>query len=190
MLFEDVAARTVVTTHDLGYVHAALEDRRVARHWRTKRGVTRLREMIRRDEGVARRAEVVTRIAVTVHTVAEATIWRQRCPADVIAALTPRHPCWSPFAARHPHPAVVRQVHPATVVIHDPAKGLVRLPHPAQRRPAPTAIQIRAPARCRDRRAPAVAVAAHIEPAAMGRKLIVKERVIVRRCHWHRRRHV
>jgi hypothetical protein len=55
------------------------------------------------------------------------TAGRQRRPADVITAGTPRDPCWTPVEvlAGKPGPTVIREIGPSTVVVGRPAEILV-----------------------------------------------------------------
>ena len=74
---------------------------------------------------------VVMVVAVAILRATGVAPRRERRPADVVVAFAPAHPRRSPYAARHPHPSVVRIHEPATVVVGGPAKGLVGNPQPA-----------------------------------------------------------
>ena len=61
----------------------------------------------------------------------EARFRRQRRPADVILARSPRDPGRRPFVTRHPNPADAPQPDPTSIMIRGPAEWLVRHPGPA-----------------------------------------------------------
>ena len=91
-------------------------------------------EFIARHEGVLVGSDVVIIIRPVPDAAAtiEARFRRQRRPADVILARSPRDPGRRPFVARHPNPADAAQPDPTSIVIRSPAEWLVRHPSPAR----------------------------------------------------------
>ena len=93
----------------------------------------RLIKVVHRYEVVVGRRNIVgdvnTRI-VFIHLVVE-RLRRQRSPSEIVVVLTPRYPRRSPVISRHPHPALLGEKNPATIVVNRPAEGLVREPGPA-----------------------------------------------------------
>lgn len=174
--------------HDLSHVHAVLEDRGLPRRRRIDMDVARTYKLVCIDEDVAGGAEAVAGITVAIHAAANTRLGRQWRPAHAIGALTPRDPRRSPLAARHPDPAITRKIHPAAIMIGGPAKRLVRLPGPAERRPDPATIQVRSPALDREGGLPAVAVAIHLKPAAVECQRLIEQRVVGQRCSIRQRR--
>ncbi len=164
--------------HDLGHVHALAVDRGALRHRSIDADVGGADKLRDGDEDVAGWAEAVARIAVTIHAIAGTRLGRQRRPAHAVGALPPGHPARRPLAARHPDPAEAGDLHPAAVVVGDPAKGLVGLPGPAEGGPRPAAVPVGPPSGHCDGGLPAVAVTSHLQPAPVGCQILIEERVI------------
>src|SRR6185369_11017069 len=73
---------------------------------------------------IARRGQIDA--AIEHGVVAPHDFRRHGRPTDVAAAVAPLHPCRAPLVARHPHPAILDGIDPATVVIRSPTPRLVR----------------------------------------------------------------
>src|SRR6266513_439739 len=109
----------------------------------------------------------------------EARFRRQRRPADIILARTPRDPGRRPFFSRHPNPADAAQFHPTAVVIGRPPKRFVRDPRPTGIAVNPVAFRVRPPiARAlRFARLENVTVVLRFSPFTVGIELLVKHSV-------------
>ncbi len=105
---------------------------------------------------------------------------RQRCPADVAAAMTPCHPGRCPFTARHPAPASPREEHPATIVVGGPTKGFLGNPKPSAIAANPAATGIGTPAAVlhHDPGLENVTIVRRFEPIAVVIQGIVEETVV------------
>src|SRR5439155_18706384 len=105
------------------------------------------------------------------------TAWRQRRPANIIAAGSPGNPCRAPvqIVSGKPSPPIVCEIRPATVMISGPAKILVRDPSPSVVGVSPITVRVRTPILVIHRyvRLPAVSVTFNVNPVAAG-KIIVK----------------
>src|SRR5205823_13764971 len=104
-------------------------------------------KFIARHEGVLVGSDVVIIIRPVPDAAAtiEARFRRQRRPADVILARSPRDPGRRPFVTRHPNPTDAPQPDPASIVIRGPAEWLVRHPGPARVGINPATISVGAP---------------------------------------------
>lgn len=91
---------------------------------------------------------------------------RQRRPADIFIACAPGNPGRPPFFARHPHPAVVRDTGPSSIMVGCPSKILIGNPGPAHVGVGPLAVGIRTPVAVANGDAwlPAIAITLHIDP--------------------------
>ena len=171
---KDHRARVVVA--DVRDVHRALDDRHIPlarqQHRREERGA----EIVRVAEAVVVRPDVVARIdpCAEARVLLPARLGRQRRPAHIVIARTPRNPRRSPLIFRHPHPALAAHMHPAPVVIRDAAPILVAHPSPARIRVSPVPIRIGRPIVADAGRTPAQAVVADFDPFAERRERIVK----------------
>ena len=168
-----VAIRVVGDVRD---VHRVADDGHIARAIDDHRAQHRCSEIAHAAEAVKGRAGVADR----VHPGADADLRlpvgarRQRRPADVVVAVPPRDPSRPPLIIRHPAPADVLYIHPPPVVIDDARKLLVTHPRPARIGESPVAIREGSPARIGIRGPPAIAVAGHFDPLAVGQQCIVE----------------
>ena len=87
----------------------------------------------------------------------------------------PGNPRGCPFRSRNPHPPLVSDPCPASIVIHRPAVRFLGLPSPASIGIGPTTITIRPPIFVRIARLPAVAIVADFYPVAIVAELIVEK---------------
>jgi len=105
---------------------------------------------------------------------------RERCPSDVVVAVTPRHPRRGPHVIRNPDPSIVGVRSPATVVERDPTPLLFRHPGPSVVGEHPAAVEIGSPSGPHVARGPASTVVVHLHP------LTVRSQVVVEEVHGHR----
>src|SRR5208282_963689 len=70
---------------------------------------------------------------------------RERRPTTVSAAFAPADPGRAPVGIRHPDPAVIGVVRPATVMVRGPRPRFAADPVPAATRPHPVALAVRVP---------------------------------------------
>jgi hypothetical protein len=138
-------------------------------------------EFVGRDKGILVWPNIVIAVRPIVNATApiEARLGRQRGPADIILARSPRDPGRRPFIARHPDPANATQPQPATVVVSRPPKRLLGNPRPAGVAINPAAFGIGPPIAglfCLTR-LPDVTVIARFAPLAVGIELLIKHPV-------------
>jgi hypothetical protein len=137
-------------------------------------------KFVARNERVLVRPDIVIAVCPIVDAAApiEARLGRQRRPADVILARSPRNPGRRPFIARHPDPADATQPQPATVVVSRPPERLLGNPGPTGVAINPAAFGVRPPiALFRFARLPDVTVIGRVAPLAVGIELFVKHSV-------------
>ena len=182
---DDRVARPAVVNHrhvavgvvgDVGDVHRVADDRHIARMIHDHEPQHRRSEIAHAAEIVKARPDVADR----VHPCADADLRlpvgarRQRRPADVVVAVSPRNPARPPLVIRLPDPAHVHHIDPAPVVIDDARKLLVAHPRPARIGESPVAIRVRHPVGIHVRRPPAEAVARDLDPLAVGQQRVVE----------------
>src|SRR5262249_47554383 len=101
---------------------------------------------------------------------------RHRRPADATVAVAPIDPAGSPVLVRHPDPAVVYGVDPASIMVRGPTPRLVRLPiPPVVGGPNPTAFEIRLPAGTAVAGIPDASVGAILDPVTVRREVVIEE---------------
>ena len=168
-----VAIRVVGDVRD---VHRVADDGHIPRVAEDHRPQHRRSEIPGAAEIVRSRADVVGR----VHPCADADLRlpvgarRQRRPADIVIAFPPGNPRRTPLVIRLPAPAHRFDGKPAPVVINDARKLLVAHPRPARVGESPVAIRVRNPAALDIRGVPAVAVAFHLDPLAVGQERVIE----------------
>ena len=142
-------------------------------------------EFIARHEGVLVGPDIVIIIRPVPDAAAtiEARFRRQRRPADVILARSPRDPGRRPFVTRHPNPADASQPDPASIVIRGPAVWFVRHPGPACVGINPATIRVGSPTAgsLGFARLPDVTVVRRFPPRAVRFQLPVKRAVRIAR---------
>lgn len=109
----------------------------------------------------------------------EARFGRQRRPADIIFARSPRDPGWRPFISRHPDPTDPAQPEPAPIVISRPAERLIGDPGPTRIAINPAALCVRTPVArfLRLARLPDVTVIRRFAPRAVRFQFSIKHPV-------------
>ncbi len=166
---------------DVGDIRRLKHDRDIALGWNHDASDALRSEFICRHEGVLVGSDVVIIIRPVPDAAAtiEARFRRQRRPADVILARSPRDPGRRPFIAGHPDPADTAQPHPSTVMIGGPTEWLLRHPGPAGIGIDPAAICVGPPtARCLGlARLPDIAVVRCFPPGSIRFQFLVKHAV-------------
>lgn len=170
-----------VTVSDIGDVCRLIDDRHVALG-RNEGCLNATRaKLIRRNETVLVRADVVIIVSPVMNTGAaiKTRFGRQRRPADIIIILAPRHPGGRPFISGDPNPSDVAQPRPAPVMVGCPAERLFRYPGPARVCVNPAAVGVRTPrARAlRLARLPDIPVVRGLTPHAIWLEFPVKGRI-------------
>jgi len=100
---------------------------------------------------------------------------RQRRPTTISAPFAPADPGRAPLGVRHPDPAFVGVVRPATIVVRGPSPRFAADPVPAAVRPHPVALAVRVPIRRDVRRVPATSVPRPADPVAAGSERAVED---------------
>jgi len=136
-----------IVISDVGDIGGLINDRDVAFR-REDSGLGSLgAEFSCRNKTILIRADVVIVIRPIVDTRAliESRFWRQGRPANVIVALSPRHPGRGPLLTWDPDPADSPQPCPTSVMISRPTEWLFRNPSPAGIGVNPAPVRVRTP---------------------------------------------
>jgi len=136
-----------VVISDVGNVGGLINDRDVAFR-REDGGLGSLgAEFSCRNKTILIRADVVIVIGPVVDTGAliESRFRGQGRPADVIVALSPRHPGRGPLLTWNPDPADSPQPCPTSVMVSRPTEWLLGNPSPAGIGVNPTPVRVRTP---------------------------------------------
>jgi hypothetical protein len=143
----------IVLNGDVGHVHCVADVGNVLRWGKDPIPQNRFTDKTNVTKVVILRAD----IELDIHPGADRlsfindtrTAWRQRRPADIIAAGPPRDPGRSPveIAPREPNPAVIAEIRPATIMVGGPAEVFVRNPCPTVVGISPVTVGVRPPVR-------------------------------------------